>query len=70
MLNQNQIMIYFQDKPNLHENINNFTTDKVIHNENMRIREIVFKQITDKRVSYSKSHDIPEDSNVNSSKQY
>jgi hypothetical protein len=51
----------------LYENINNFSKNKVIENENTKLREIVFNQIKNKRVSYSKAlSDIPEYTSVSS----
>jgi hypothetical protein len=51
----------------IYENINNFINNRVIKNENTKLREIVFKQIKEKRVSYSKSlSDIPEYTSVSS----
>ena len=48
-----------------HNNLERFTT-KVEQNENIKFRDIVFKKIQDRRISYDKSlDDIPEDSSVN-----
>ena len=48
-----------------HNNLDRFTT-KVEQNENMKFRDMVFKKIQDRRISYDKSlDDIPEDSSVN-----
>ena len=67
-----------KDTQPIYENLTNFITEieennnlerfttKVEQNENMKFRDMVFKKIQDRRISYDKSLvDIPEDSSIN-----
>ena len=62
----------FAEKPKMvikeepiYENVNNITTQRILNNEDLKLKELVFEKIKRKRISYSKSlSDIGEDSTV------
>lgn len=62
----------FSEKPKMvikeepiYENVNNIITQRILNNEDLKLRELVFEKIKRKRVSYSKSlSDIGENSTM------